>query len=61
MGRPNYLMPGGDPARTSHLEESTGLDEPASARWRKPIEIGAPLGRSQALVVDGTVLSLIPI
>lgn len=55
MGRSNYLMPGGNPAQTSHLAESTGLTEPASVRWRKPIEIGAPFGRSQALVVDGTV------
>lgn len=60
MSRSNYLMPGEDPAQTSHLKESTGLAEPASVRWRKPIEIGAPLGRSQALVVDGTVCVEVP-
>ena len=53
-------MPGGNPAQTSHIAESTGLAEPASVRWRKPISIGAPFGRSQALVVDGTVCVEVP-
>jgi outer membrane protein assembly factor BamB len=55
MAAQNYLMPGGDPARTSYVPDRTGLTEETSVRWRKPISIGAPLAGTQAVVLDGTV------